>query len=205
MTDIVRSAPVQSLLDRASGLGESGGNPRLKAITRDLLQAIMTIIDEHDISESEFWQAVKFLQDGAGEFGLIAPGAGLEHFLDLHMDAKDAAAGRIGGTPRTIEGPLYVEGAPLVEGDVNLSSDPDDTILSAELIAAERLIELLDRGRTRVGVISFSGNAELQADLEAPPEELAAANCFLLSEESAFITGQTLYVDGGSSIGHAPV
>ena len=36
------------------------------------------------------------------------------------------------------------------------------------------------------------------------PEELAAANCFLLGEESAFITGQTLYVDGGSSIGHAP-
>jgi catechol 1,2-dioxygenase len=74
MTDIVRSAAVQSLLDRASGLGESGGNPRLKSITRDLLQALMTIIEKHDISESEFWQAVKFLQEGAGEFGLIAPG-----------------------------------------------------------------------------------------------------------------------------------
>ncbi len=36
------------------------------------------------------------------------------------------------------------------------------------------------------------------------PEEIAAANCFLLGEHSAFITGQTLYVDGGSSIGHAP-
>ena len=59
MTDIVRSAAVQSLLDRASGLGESGGNPRLKSITRDLLQALMTIIEKHDISESEFWQAVK--------------------------------------------------------------------------------------------------------------------------------------------------
>jgi len=37
------------------------------------------------------------------------------------------------------------------------------------------------------------------------PEEVAAANCFLLGEESAFVTGQTLYVDGGSSIGHAPI
>lgn len=127
MTDIIKSEAVQRLLDRASGLDQEGGNPRLKAITRDLLQAIMVIIETHDISESEFWQAVKFLQDGAGEFGLIAPGVGLEHFLDLHMDAKDAAAGRTGGTPRTIEGPLYVEGAPLVEGDVNLTSDPDDT------------------------------------------------------------------------------
>jgi NAD(P)-dependent dehydrogenase (short-subunit alcohol dehydrogenase family) len=37
------------------------------------------------------------------------------------------------------------------------------------------------------------------------PEELAAINAFLLGEESGFITGQTVYVDGGSSIGHAPV
>ncbi len=37
------------------------------------------------------------------------------------------------------------------------------------------------------------------------PDELAAINAFLLGEESGFITGQTVYVDGGSSIGHAPV
>lgn len=35
------------------------------------------------------------------------------------------------------------------------------------------------------------------------PEELAAANCFFLGESSSFITGQTLYVDGGSSTGRA--
>lgn len=133
MTDIVKTKEVQDLLDRASGLSESGGNPRLKAIMRDVLEASMQIIEKHDIDESEFWQALKFLQDGADEFGLIAPGVGIEHFLDLHMDAKDAEAGQTGGTPRTIEGPLYVAGAPLVDGDltktndVNLTVDPDDT------------------------------------------------------------------------------
>lgn len=133
MTNIVKSAEVQKLLDRAAGLTESGGNPRLKAIVRDVLEALMVIIEKHDISESEFWVATKFLQDGAAEFGLITPGVGLEHFLDLHMDAKDAEAGLTGGTPRTIEGPLYVAGAPLVDGDltrtndVNLTTDPDDT------------------------------------------------------------------------------
>lgn len=133
MTDIVKTKEVQDLLDRASGLNESGGNPRLKAIMRDVLEASMEIIEKHDIDESEFWQALKFLQDGAQEFGLIAPGIGIEHFLDLHMDAKDAEAGQTGGTPRTIEGPLYVAGAPLVDGDltktndVNLTTDPDDT------------------------------------------------------------------------------
>jgi len=37
------------------------------------------------------------------------------------------------------------------------------------------------------------------------PEEIAAAIAFLLSDEAAFITGQTLHVDGGASIGRALV
>ncbi len=37
------------------------------------------------------------------------------------------------------------------------------------------------------------------------PDEIAAAIAFLLSDDAGFITGQTLYVDGGASIGKAPV
>ncbi len=125
--DFVKSAAVQDLLDRASGVSEAGGDPRLKAILRDLIEAVMTAIVKHDVSEDELWGAVKFLQDGAGEFGLLVPGIGIEHFMDLVLDARDAEAGRSGGTPRTIEGPLYVAGAPLVEGDANLTSDDDET------------------------------------------------------------------------------
>lgn len=124
----VKTAEIQQLLDKAAGLTESGGNLRLKAIFRDLIEAAMELIVKHDISESEFWLAMKYLSDSADEIGLIVPGTGLEHFLDLYMDAKDAEAGRTGGTPRTIEGPLYVAGAPLVDGkeSVNLSIDPDE-------------------------------------------------------------------------------
>ena len=35
------------------------------------------------------------------------------------------------------------------------------------------------------------------------PEEIAAAIAFLLSDEAGYITGQTLRVDGGGSIGGA--
>jgi 3-oxoacyl-[acyl-carrier protein] reductase len=37
------------------------------------------------------------------------------------------------------------------------------------------------------------------------PEEIAAAIIFLLSKEAGFMTGQTLHVDGGASIGRAAV
>ncbi|PTR07678.1 MULTISPECIES: dioxygenase [unclassified Novosphingobium] len=125
-TSFVKSPEVQKLLDRAAGIEESGGNPRLKAIMRDLIESAMTVIVKHDVSESEFWLAVKYLAEGSGELGLIVPGIGLEHFIDLFLDAKDTQAGRVGGTPRTIEGPLYVAGAPLVEGDAALTVDPDE-------------------------------------------------------------------------------
>jgi catechol 1,2-dioxygenase len=122
----VKTPEIQQLLDRAAGVQESGGNPRLKAIVRDLTESVMELIVKHDISESEFWLAMKYLADSSDEIGLIIPGTGLEHFLDLYMDGKDAEAGLSGGTPRTIEGPLYVAGAPLAEGDVNLSVDADE-------------------------------------------------------------------------------
>ncbi|MEA5597263.1 SDR family oxidoreductase [Rivularia sp. UHCC 0363] len=35
------------------------------------------------------------------------------------------------------------------------------------------------------------------------PEEIAAAISFFAGDDAAFITGQTLFVDGGSSIGAA--
>mgnify|MGYP000580776101 FL=1 len=121
----VKTPEIQKLLDTAAGIGQEGGDTRLKGIVRDLTESIMEVIVKHDISEDEFWGAIKFFADGAGELGLIAPGSGLEHFMDLYMDAKDAEAGLSGGTPRTIEGPLYVSGAPLVENGANLTSDPD--------------------------------------------------------------------------------
>jgi catechol 1,2-dioxygenase len=62
---------------------------------------------------------------GRQEAALLAAGLGLEHFLDLRQDAIDAAAHRETGTPRTIEGPLYVANAPLVEGHARMDDGLD--------------------------------------------------------------------------------
>lgn len=130
MTNITKGPEVQKLLDKAAGLTVEGGDARLKGIVRDLTEAVMLVIEKYDVNEGEFWTALNFLQEGAPEYGLIAPGLGLEHFLDLKMDAEDAEQGVHGGTPRTIEGPLFVEGAPMNEGEatMNAAGDPGDPL-----------------------------------------------------------------------------
>jgi catechol 1,2-dioxygenase len=61
-----------------------------------------------------------------GEAALLAAGLGLEKYLDIRMDAQDLEADIHGGTPRTIEGPLYVAGAPVGDGVSKIDVNPDE-------------------------------------------------------------------------------
>lgn len=126
MTNITKTDHIQNLLTRASGTEQSGGNARLKTVMRDLLEQIFMLVERHDLTEDEVWGAVSFLGAATPEFGLIVPGVGIEHFMDLVLDARDAQMGAGGGTPRTIEGPLYVEGAPLSDGKAVMSDKEDE-------------------------------------------------------------------------------
>ena len=76
----------------------------------------------------EFWTGVAYLTQAGkqNEFGLIVPGVVLEHFLDLRLDEAERRAGLAGGTARTIEGPLYIAGAPLSKGEARLDDGTDD-------------------------------------------------------------------------------
>jgi catechol 1,2-dioxygenase len=125
VSKLMQDPEVQRLLDRVSGMTESGGDARAKQILRRLVGDLYAAIDAFDISPAEFWTALGFLQQGAGEFGLIAPGLGFDRFLDIREDDKDKAAGRRGGTARAIEGPLYVPGAPLAKGFARLDDGAD--------------------------------------------------------------------------------
>jgi catechol 1,2-dioxygenase len=105
-------------------------NPRVQAIVLRLVGDLCKAMEDLDIQPSEFWTGVEYLT-GAGkanELGLLTPGLGLERFMDIRADEAEAKAGIEGGTPRTIEGPLYVAGAPESRGFARL----DDGTESAQ-------------------------------------------------------------------------
>ncbi len=124
---IFNTPEVQDLLRLASGLGQEGGNPRVKEITYRLLSDLFKAIEDLNITSDEFWVGIAYLNElGArSEAGLLSPGLGLDRFLDMRMDAEDARLGVKNGTPRTIEGPLYVSGAPVEQGFARLDDGSD--------------------------------------------------------------------------------
>ena len=117
-------------VDTATGVVDARVQQVVVRLVSDLFQAI----EDLDLSATEIWKGLEYFTDAgkANELGLLAAGLGLEHYLDLRADEADAKVGITGGTPRTIEGPLYVAGAPESIGftrmDDGSESDHVDTL-----------------------------------------------------------------------------
>lgn len=118
----VKSQYMQDFLNKVCGLDHDRGNPRAKQLLRRLVGDLYQAIEDLDITDDEYWTAIGTLTElgQARQVALLSPGLGLDHFLDLRMEAREKAAGLEIGTPRTIEGPLYVEGAPMEMGEARL-------------------------------------------------------------------------------------
>jgi len=119
---LTQTEELKKFLNVVSGMTSDKGNSRTKKIVHRILTDLFNTIEDLDVRPHEFWVAVDYFNDlGQNmEAGLLTAGLGLEHFLDLRMDAEDKAAGVKHGTPRTIEGPLYVANAPLSKGSARL-------------------------------------------------------------------------------------
>jgi len=128
MSNLLETREVQGLLTKVSGLGNDKGDARLKRIVHRVVSDLFKMIDEFDIQPDEFWSAMSYLTElgQLNEVGLLVPGLGLETFLDLRTDAAERKAEIEGGTPRTIEGPLYVAGAPLSKGEARLDDGSEE-------------------------------------------------------------------------------
>ncbi|SFD34841.1 catechol 1,2-dioxygenase [Pseudomonas citronellolis] len=138
---ISQTAEIQKFFEEAAGYGNDNGSPRLKQIVLRVLQDTAKLIEDLEVTDDEFWTAVDYLNrlGGRGEAGLLVAGLGIEHFIDLLNDAKDAQIGKTGGTPRTIEGPLYVAGAPIVEGEARMDDGSEDGVATVMFLEGQVL------------------------------------------------------------------
>ncbi|WP_109514653.1 catechol 1,2-dioxygenase [Pseudomonas ovata] len=136
---ISHTPALQAFFEEAAGLGNDDGSPRVKSIVLRVLQELASLIEDLDITEDEFWKTVDYLNrlGGRNEAGLLVAGLGIEHFLDLLQDAKDAQTGLTGGTPRTIEGPLYVAGAPLSQGEARLDDGAENGVATVMFLEGQ--------------------------------------------------------------------
>lgn len=147
-------------------------NPRVQQIVVRLVGDLCKTIEDLDIQPSEFWKGLEYLSEAGGrnELGLLAPGLGLERFLDIRADEAEARAGLAGGTPRTIEGPLYVAGAPVSQGYARL-----------------------DDGSENAGteVLFMQGTVRDQAGKPLPGAQVEVWHCNLLGNYSFFDKSQS--------------
>ncbi|WP_439878614.1 catechol 1,2-dioxygenase [Pseudomonas prosekii] len=136
---ISSSDEIQAFFKQAAGLDNDQGNVRVKQILLRVLQDSARLIEDLQITDDEFWSAIDYLNrlGGRGEAALLMAGLGLEHFLDLLNDARDQQAGHTGGTPRTIEGPLYVAGAPLCEGEARMDDGGEEGVATTLFIEGQ--------------------------------------------------------------------
>lgn len=138
---ITQTDAIQSFFKEAAGFGNDKGSPRLKSIILRVLRDTATLIEDLDITEDEFWKSVDYLNrlGGRSEAGLLVAGLGIEHFLDLLQDVKDEQIGLTGGTPRTIEGPLYVAGAPVFEGQARMDDGSEEGVATVMFLEGQVL------------------------------------------------------------------
>ncbi|WXL26976.1 catechol 1,2-dioxygenase [Ectopseudomonas mendocina] len=130
---------IKQFFKKAAGYDSEQGNPRVKALIHRILMATVTIIEDLEVTDDEFWKAVDYLNrmGASQETGLLVAGLGLEHFLDLLQDARDEQAGQTGGTPRTIEGPLYVAGAPITHGHARMDDGSEAGVATPMLLQGQ--------------------------------------------------------------------
>ncbi|HSV84531.1 MAG TPA: dioxygenase [Ramlibacter sp.] len=112
----------KQLLDLVKQTRIAPGNARVRAITERIVGDLFRTIDELDVTADEFWKAADWFGrlGASGQVGLVTAGLGFDRLLDVRADEADQRAGRVGGTPRAIEGPLFVPGAPASQAEARL-------------------------------------------------------------------------------------
>jgi catechol 1,2-dioxygenase len=126
---------VDSLLHVVNSAYTRPGDARVRAIAERMIGDFYRTIQDFDVTHDEMWAFLRWANElgKANQAGLLAAGIGIERLLDILADQADEEAGRETGTPRAIEGPLYVPGAPLSHGEARLDDGSETgTVLVME-------------------------------------------------------------------------
>ncbi len=131
-------------------------------------------IEDFDVTPVEFWAAMSYLTEvGQTQRGRPAgPGLGIEHFFDLRIDEGEKQAGLEGGTPRTIEGPLYLADAPMSKGEARL----DDGSEQGEVLFMEGQVRDTD-GKPMPGPSSMCGTPTRWAATRSSIQRSSPGTC----------------------------
>lgn len=100
----------------------SAGDERVRAITARIVADLFHTIEAFQVTPNEFWSTMQWLTrlGQADMVGLVTAGLGFDRLLDILEEEADQSAACAQGTPRAIEGPLYVAGAPSAQREVRL-------------------------------------------------------------------------------------
>lgn len=153
---------VVDFVNEITGMDNEGGSPRVKQIMHRLVSDLFKLMDDLDVRPEECWQAVNYLNQlgGGNEAGLLAAGLGIEHYVDMRLDAEDAQADLLGGTPRTIEGPLYIPGAPKSDGVARMDDGTDE----GEVLWLHGQVTDADSGAPLAGAVVDVWHADTQGN-----------------------------------------
>ncbi len=116
----------EQLLELVNTSQVAQGNERVRKIAHRVVSDLFHAIEELDVTADEFWAGVSWLSrlGASGQIGLITAGLGFDRLIDIREDEADQNAGRAAGTPRAIEGPLYIAGAPQSDSQARVDEDP---------------------------------------------------------------------------------
>jgi tetratricopeptide (TPR) repeat protein len=146
-------------------------------------------INEIPISRRHLVARLDVLTPEAGDASItaaplseIAGRAGLSEalFHDL-LIAIDQSTSTLAPSGRDVDGDGEL-GVPRPHREgrgIIASSDPDDSILMAELAAARQLLERIDPATTRVALIFFAGSARVACPLGTPAAAMAVLDAYL--------------------------
>jgi catechol 1,2-dioxygenase len=158
---------------------------RVQQVVVRLLGDLFKAVEDLDLQPSEIWKGIEYFAEAGTthELGLLAAGLGLERFIDIRADEAEAKAGLTGGTPRTIEGPLYVAGAPLAQGFARL--DDGSEVKDAEVLFMQGTVYGAD------------GKPLPNATVEVWHANLMGNYSFFDKSQSSFNLRRTIVTDAG--------